>query len=115
MSDYWPDTPPGPLFSASRMEFREPKAMAPSVNGSATSAAAADSLAPQTLNRLHRLVLKFIREHGPATDEEIAAGLNMNPSTARPRRIELVRRGMVVEAGTRKTASKRNASVWRVA
>jgi hypothetical protein len=34
MSDYWPDTPPGPLFSTP----------APSVRGSATSAAAADSL-----------------------------------------------------------------------
>jgi len=106
MSDYYPAAVDyGPLFAP----------RAPSVNGSATSAAAADSLAPQTLNRLHRLVLEFIRDHGPATDEEIAAGLNMNPSTARPRRIELVRRGLVVEAGTRKTASKRNASVWRVA
>jgi predicted ArsR family transcriptional regulator len=105
MSDYWPDTPPGPLFASP----------APSVRGSSTSAAAADSLAPQTLNRLHRLVLEFIRDHGPATDEEIAAGLAMNPSTARPRRIELVRRGLVVRGGVRKTASGRNADVWRVA
>ena len=102
---YVPPCDYGPLFAPP----------APSVRGSATSAAAADSLGGATLNRLHRLVLEYLRDHGPATDEEIAAGLAMNPSTARPRRIELVRRGMVVEAGTRKTASKRNASVWRVA
>ena len=102
---YVPPCDYGPLFAP----------RAPSVRGSATSAAAADSLGGATLNRLHRLVLQYLRDHGPATDEEIAAGLSMNPSTARPRRIELVRRGMVVEAGTRKTASKRNASAWRVA
>jgi DNA-binding IclR family transcriptional regulator len=49
------------------------------------------------------------------TDEEMQRRLGMNPSTQRPRRIELARRGMVVEAGTRKTASGRNASVWRAA
>jgi hypothetical protein len=106
MSDYYSERVDyGPLFAT----------RAPSVNGSITSAAAADSLGGATLNRLHRLVLEYLRDYGPATDEEIAAGLAMNPSTARPRRIELVRRGMVVEAGVRKTAAKRNASVWRVA
>jgi DNA-binding IclR family transcriptional regulator len=49
------------------------------------------------------------------TDEEMQKRRGMNPSTQRPRRIELARRGMVVEAGTRKTASGRNASVWRAA
>lgn len=88
---------------------------APSVRGSQTSAAAADSLGPDTLNRLHRLVLAWLEQHGPATDEEIASGLGLNPSTERPRRIELARRGLVIEAGTRKTASKRNATVWRAA
>jgi predicted ArsR family transcriptional regulator len=105
MNHYGLEDCPGPLFAP----------RAPSVRGSATSAAAADSLGGATLNRLHRLVLEYLREHGPATDEEIAAGLSMNPSTARPRRIELVRRGMVVEAGTRKTASGRYATAWRVA
>jgi transcription initiation factor IIE alpha subunit len=89
---------------------------APSVNGSATSAAAADSLDSGTLNRLHKAVLAYIAGRGDGcTDEEIARALGMNPSTARPRRIELARRGLVVEAGTRKTASGRNASVWRIA
>ena len=102
---YVPPCDYGPLFAT----------RAPSVRGSITSAAAADSLGGVTLNRLHRLVLEYLRDHGPATDEEIAAGLAMNPSTARPRRIELARRGLVVKCGTRRTASGRNADVWRVA
>ena len=88
---------------------------APSVRGSATSAAAADSLDATTLNRLHRLVLAWLEQHGPATDEEIVAGTGLNPSTARPRRIELARRGLVVEAGEKRTRSGRKATSWRVA
>ena len=105
MSDYYSQTCPGPLFAP----------RAPSVNGSATSAAASDALGPATLNAMQRQVLEYIRDHGPSTDEQIATGCDMNPSTARPRRIELVRRGLVVEAGERRTASGRKAVVWRVA
>jgi len=117
MSDYYSQTIDyGPLFSAARMEFREPKAMAPSVNGSATSAQAADSLGPATLNAMQRRVLALLETTPDGlTDEEMQTRLGMNPSTQRPRRIELVRRGLVVECGTRRTASGRNASVWRVA
>lgn len=106
MSDYWPDTIPGPLFAKP----------APAQQHSTTSMQAADSLDAKALTRLHRLVLDFLRATPDgATDEEIASGLGLNPSTERPRRIELARRGLVVEAGTRKTASGRNASVWRAA
>jgi transcription initiation factor IIE alpha subunit len=103
MSDYYAETPL-PLF-------------APSVHGSVTSAAAADSLDSKTLNALQRQVYEFLWTCGAfgATDEEIATSLGLNPSTARPRRIELARRGLIVEAGTRKTASNRNAVAWRVA
>ena len=87
---------------------------APSVNGSVTSAAAADSLDGKTLNALQRRVLEHIAWR-PSTDEEIATQLAMNPSTVRPRRIELVRRGLVVEDGTRRTRSGRMAVIWRVA
>ena len=104
MSDYYPETPL-PLFTA----------RAPSVNGSITSAAAADALNASTLNAMQRRVLTYLEEHGPATDEEIATGLGMNPSTERPRRIELARAGLIAEAGTRRTTSGRNATVWRVA
>ena len=107
MSDYYSERVDfGPLFSTP----------APSVRGSVTSAAAADSMDRSTLNRLQRLIYDYVRDQpGGATDEEIARACGLNPSTARPRRIELVRRGLVVESGTRKTASGRMASVWRVA
>ena len=106
MSDYFPDTTPGPLFANP----------APAQQHSITSMQAADSLDAKALTRLHRLVLEFLRDlPDGATDEEIASGLGLNPSTERPRRIELQRRGLVVEAGIRKTASRRNATVWRVA
>lgn len=90
---------------------------APSVNGSITSAKAADSLTPATLNAMQSKVMRFLETCGAfgATDEEMQLALGMNPSTQRPRRIELVRRGLVVECGTRRTSSGRNASVWRVA
>ena len=87
---------------------------APSVNGSATSAAAADSLGPTTLNAMQRRVYEFICRT-PSTDEEITNELEMNASTVRPRRIELARRGLIVEAGTRRTASGRMATIWRKA
>ena len=107
MSDYY--APPEAVLPLFRQQ-------APSVRGSITSAAAADAMDAKTLTRLHRLVLDFLRARPDgATDEEIASGLGLNPSTERPRRIELARRGLVVEAGTRKTASKRTATVWRVA
>ena len=109
MSDYYQDTTASlPLFAA--------PARAPAVQSSVTSMAAADAIGSR-LNALQRSVVAFLRaagDHG-ATDEEIATGLAMNPSTARPRRIELVRRGLVVEAGTRKAASGRYATAWRLA
>jgi transcription initiation factor IIE alpha subunit len=89
---------------------------APSVNGSVTSAQAADSLGPATLNAMQRRVLELLAATpGGLTDEEMQHKLGMNPSTQRPRRIELARRGLVVEAGTRKTASGRMAVAWRIA
>jgi len=95
----------GPLF-----------AMAPAVNGSATSAQAADSLTPATLNNMQRRVLELLAVWPQGlTDEEMQRRLRMNPSTQRPRRIELMRRGLVAEAGTRRTTSGRMAVVWRKA
>jgi transcription initiation factor IIE alpha subunit len=106
MNHYGIEDCAGPLFA-------QP---APAVRGSVTSAAAADSLTPATLNALQKRVLDFIaRRPSGATDEEIANELEMNPSTVRPRRIELARRGMIVESGsTRRTASGRMAVVWKV-
>jgi len=110
MSDYYLDTAARiadlPLFTQ----------RAPAVRGSITSAQAADSLGPATLNALQRRVLALLEATPDGlTDEEMQTRLGMNPSTQRPRRIELARRGLVVECGTRRTASGRNASVWRAA
>ena len=101
MSDYYPDICPGPLF-------------APAQPHSPTSQAAADSLDRSTLNRLQRLIHDYVSDQPDgATDEEIARACGLNPSTARPRRIELARRGLIVEHGTRRTTSGRMAVVWR--
>lgn len=107
MSDYYADTLDAlPLFTR----------RAPAVNGSMTSAQAADSLGPKALNALQRRVLELLRATPDGlTDEEMQRRLGMNPSTQRPRRIELARRGLIVTAGTRKTSSGRNADVWRCA
>lgn len=107
MSDYFGQTLAGlPLFNQAP----------PAQSHSRTSVDAAASIDSTTLTRLHRLVLEYLRSRPEgATDEEIASGLGLNPSTERPRRIELARRGLVIEAGVRKTASGRNANVWRVA
>jgi hypothetical protein len=98
-----------PLFAA--------PAQAPAVQHSRTSMAAADSMDGDRLNGLQRSVVAFLRERGVhgATDEEMQLGIPMPPSTQRPRRIELLRRGLVVEAGTRKAKSGRFATAWRLA
>ena len=60
-------------------------------------------------------VLAIIRLNGErgCTDEELQQVLNMNPSTERPRRVELVKLGLVENSGeTRKTRSNRSAVVW---
>ena len=102
------------IFYVQKCELPPFATRAPSVNGSATSAAAADSLTPKTLNAMQRRVYEFICRT-PSTDEEITNELSMNASTVRPRRGELARRGLIVEAGTRRTASGRMATICRKA
>ena len=47
------------------------------------------------------------------TDHQMQSILDMNPSTQRPRRIELVEKGLVVDSGQRRqTPSGRWAVVW---
>jgi hypothetical protein len=62
-----------------------------------------------------RLVYDYVQVMGDigATDEEIQDILGMNPSTQRPRRVELVDAGLIRDSGaTRKTRSGRPAVVW---
>lgn len=66
---------------------------------------------------LQEQVFNFLQGCGErgATDEEVQVGLGMNPSTERPRRIELVEAGRVEPAGDKRaTKSGRSAQVWKV-
>ena len=106
MNHYGIEDSAGPLFAM----------RAPAVRISRTSQEAADSLGPATLNAMQRRVLELLAATPDGlTDEEMQRRLRMNPSTQRPRRIELMRRGLVAESGTRRTSSGRMAVVWRVA
>jgi len=49
------------------------------------------------------------------TDEEIQTRTGMNPSTERPRRVELVEMGLIEDSGVRRrTSSGRSAVVWKL-
>lgn len=86
---------------------------------SATSKAAATSIVPKA-GTLRAMVLEFLKDRrywgiDGATDEEIQDELEMPQNTARPRRVELVRAGLVIDSGrSRPTKSGRMATVWVV-
>jgi len=68
-------------------------------------------------NSQRRFVLDLLRQYprGGLTDHEMQNLLRMNPSTQRPRRIELVEGGFVIDSGhTRLTPSGRRAVVWAI-
>ena len=91
--------------------FNQP---APFVAGSATSHGAAVQIAPDAPN-LREQVFAAIAHSGPLTDESGASLLKMNPSTYRPRRIELARMGRIEpDASPQLTAAGRKAVAWRV-
>ena len=78
---------------------------------SSTSMDAARSIAGRVSN-LQQIVLNCIRDC-PSTDEQIIATTGLNPSTARPRRLELQTLGLIRDSGrTASTASGRRATIW---
>jgi hypothetical protein len=83
---------------------------------SPTSKAAAESMqicATSLKEEVYRIISKS--EDG-MTDEEIQQRLDMNPSTERPRRIELVLSGALRNSGRQRTTrSGRKAVIWEVA
>ncbi len=88
----------------------------PAQQHSRPSLQAADAIKPRA-PELRQKVLEFIasRPDG-ATDEECQLGMPMPQNTQRPRRVELVEAGLIVDSGmTRKTRSGRAATVWKVA
>lgn len=113
MSLYF-DTPDADLVAAGRKRMDEARMVAYQAK-SDTSRAAAHSILPAT-GTLREKVLATITQHGPCTDESICAHLDMNPSTERPRRKELVDAGLVVDTGRRATTlSGRKAVMWEIA
>lgn len=85
----------------------------PFVSGSSTSEKAAESMGASAPTDRAR-VLELLRNHIGLTDEMMQEKLGMNPSTQRPRRIELVKAGLVVDSGFKNpTRSGRDATVWR--
>ena len=87
---------------------------APYVVGSETSKAAARSWSPEDLGAQQARVYEAICRFGRTglTDEEGVRALNLNPSSYRPRRVELEQRGLIVPAGKRLTSSGRLAVIW---
>jgi len=78
---------------------------------SRTSKAAADSVTGAQTQR--QAVLAYLKDNGFSTDEQMQKALGMNPSTQRPRRVELVRLGLVMNTGlTGTTSSGRSAVLW---
>lgn len=86
----------------------------PSVHTSEASVEAAEKIEPFTGN-LREHVYDCIAMFGPMTDEAIAVGLNMNPSTQRPRRLELQRAGRIVQVGHGRTRAGHKAALWATA
>lgn len=79
-----------------------------------TSREAAEEIRPSA-SSLRERVFKYIDGAGldGATDQQIQKALGMDPSTERPRRIELVRERRVFDSGrSRQPDSGRNAVVW---
>ncbi len=69
-----------------------------------------------SLSKLQARVLAYVAScpYG-ATDEEIQHALRMNPSTQRPRRLELFKLGLIDKAPyCRRTRAGRKAAVWIV-
>lgn len=96
--------------------FGKPETVDKYQRHSDTSRSAARNI-ESSASTLRAKVYRFLSVSGEygATDEELQIALEMNPSTQRPRRIELVEKGLVKDSGrVRKTRSKRNAVVWTV-
>ena len=80
---------------------------------SITSKDAALAAMPRTGTQRHRVLIALCRRS--SLDEELQDSLGMNPSTERPRRVELVEGGWVQDSGLRRqTRSGQSAVVWEL-
>lgn len=70
------------------------------------------SIQPE-LGLKQKMVYDCILVFQPCTDEEIIARTGLSPNTARPRRVELEKMGLIVAGELRKTRSGRWATTWQ--
>lgn len=81
--------------------------------GSTTQREAAILAYPASGTQRYRVLQTVIASDNGLTDEEMQFALGMNPSTQRPRRVELVDGGFIIDSHQRrKTRSGRTAIVW---
>lgn len=88
---------------------------APPTSGTDTSQAAADKQTPKKTERDRARIVEYLRREAGAgaTDEQMQHDLNMPANTQRPRRVELVKAGRVVDTGGRReTSTGSKAIVW---
>jgi len=84
------------------------------VRGSATSRAAMEAAEPAAGTQRAKILTLLREVPSGLTDEQMQDILDMNPSTQRPRRVELVEAGLVRDSGIeRRTHSGRKAVVWQ--
>ena len=85
---------------------------APAQQHSPTSVAAAAGQ-PKAKREIDRdRILNALDKHGPMTDEQLVASTGIGANTLRPRRVELVRDGLVVAVGEGRTAGGNRAVTW---
>lgn len=85
----------------------------PSVHGE-TSEAAAEAIKPHRVAQWRKIHDRLVLAGWDGlTDQEIQHATNLDPSTERPRRGELVDAGLIYDSGRkRRTLSGRRAIVW---
>lgn len=89
----------------------------PGWKGTDTSEAAAEFISPKC-GRLQMLFLETVKQAGVSglTSDEVAAALDIDHCTARPRATELKRKGLIRDSGMRRAfgRSKTRSVVWIV-
>ena len=79
---------------------------------SQTSREAALSIVSE-LGTLQAEVLAYIRLNGPVTDAEVISGLGRGANSIRPRRIELLKAGLIRPWGKVMQPNGRRAQLWK--
>jgi predicted ArsR family transcriptional regulator len=85
---------------------------APAQAHSPTSVAAAKGQTKAKEESDKRTILNALEEDGPMTDEQLVACTGIGANTVRPRRVELVREGLVVAVGEGRTMGGNRAVTW---